>query len=357
MLFGVLLGSLAAYGASLNRGRPYWKPLPSAHLSAHQGCIGSSMRTLSVPILGDKWFDGAMRILLAGASGTIGTALTRQLEKNHEVVRLVRRTPRGPSEIRWNPEAGELDVAAVDQADAVINLSGAGIAGGLWTRSYKETLYSSRLMPTRTLVQAMRKADNPPEVFISQSASGYYGDRGDDVLTEASTSGDTLLADICRRWEAEALGAPASVRVVLSRTGIVMAKEGGALPNLLIPIRLFAGTSLGSGRQWWPWISLNDEVRALEFLLTAPLSGPVNLSAPAPATLDSLTLQLGRAFKRPVWFRVPGFILKAVIGQLGYELLLVSTRMEPRALSGAGFSFDESSPESLAQWVHHTVSS
>jgi uncharacterized protein (TIGR01777 family) len=296
-----------------------------------------------------------MRILLAGASGTIGTALTRQLEKNHEVTRLVRRSPKGPGEIRWNPSSGELDVAAVEQADAVINLSGAGIAGGLWTRSYKETLYSSRILPTRTLVQAMRKAKNPPEVFISQSASGYYGDRGEDVLTERSASGGTLLADICRRWEAEALAAPPSVRVVLARTGIVMAKGGGALPNLLIPIRLFAGTSLGSGRQWWPWISLDDEVRALEFLLTAPLSGPVNLSAPAPATLDAITLQLGRAFRRPVWFRVPAPVLTAVIGQLGFELLLVSARMEPRVLTAAGFTFDQSTPEALAQWVRSTV--
>jgi uncharacterized protein (TIGR01777 family) len=304
-----------------------------------------------------KWFDGGMRILLAGASGTIGTALVRQLEKNHEVTRLVRRAPRGAGEIRWDPARGELDVAAVEQADAVINLSGAGIAGGLWTRSYKETLYSSRIMPTRTLVQAMRQAARPPEVFISQSASGYYGDRGDEVLTEASSSGQTLLADICRRWEAEALRAPSSVRVVLPRTGIVMAREGGALPNLLIPIRAFVGTSLGSGRQWWPWISLNDEVRAIEFLLTANLSGPVNLSAPTPATLDTVTLQLGKAFQRPVWFRVPAFILKAAIGQLGYELLLVSTRMQPRALTAAGFAFDEPTPEALAAWVSRSVES
>ncbi|WP_104117452.1 TIGR01777 family oxidoreductase [Arthrobacter sp. B1805] len=296
-----------------------------------------------------------MRILLAGASGTIGTALTRQLDKNHDVRRLVRRSPRNSAEIRWNPSIGELDVAAVEWADAVINLSGAGIAGGLWTRSYKEALYSSRILPTRTLVQAMRQAQNPPAVFVSQSASGYYGDRGDEVLTEASASGQTLLADICRRWETEALRAPDSVRVVLARTGIVMAKGGGALPNLLTPMRFFAGTSLGPGNQWWPWISLDDEVRALEFLLTTPLVGPVNLSAPAPATLDAIMLQLSRAFHRPVWFRVPAFVLTAVIGQLGHELLLVSARMEPRALISAGFTFDQPTPESLARWVRRIV--
>ncbi|WP_434994648.1 TIGR01777 family oxidoreductase [Arthrobacter sp. Ld5] len=298
-----------------------------------------------------------MRILLAGASGTIGTALVRRLEPNHEVRRLVRRAPRGPQEIRWNPAAGDLDVDAVDWADAVINLSGAGIAGGLWTRSYKETLYSSRITATRTLVEAMGKSATPPTVFVSQSASGYYGDRGDDVLTESSSSGGTLLADICRRWEAEALRAPAGVRVVLARTGIVMSEAGGALPKLLIPIRFFAGTSLGSGRQWWPWISLDDEVRALEFLLTAPLSGPVNLSAPVPATLDTVTLQLGEAFHRPVWFRVPGALLKIAMGQLAYELLLISSRMEPRALTRAGFTFDQPTPEALAAWVHRTATS
>lgn len=295
-----------------------------------------------------------MRILIAGASGTIGTALTRQLEKHHQVRRLVRRAPKNAFEIQWDPSSGELDVSAVEAADAVINLSGAGIAGGLWTRSYRETLYASRVMPTRTLVEAMKRAKNPPEVFISQSASGFYGDRGDTVLSETADSGNTLLADICRRWEAEALRAPDSVRVVLPRTGIVLAKEAGALPALLTPIRLFAGTSLGTGRQWWPWITLNDEVRALEFLLTAPLAGPVNLSAPTPAMLDTIALQLGKAFDRPVWLRVPAFVLTTMIGQLAYELLLVSARLEPHALTRAGFTFDEPTPESMAQWVRRS---
>ncbi|MBG6224746.1 uncharacterized protein (TIGR01777 family) [Arthrobacter sp. CAN_A2] len=298
-----------------------------------------------------------MRILLAGASGTIGTALIRQLETTHEVRRLVRRAPKGPREVQWNPAAGALEVEAVDWADAVINLSGAGIAGGLWTRSYVETLYSSRITATRTLVEAMRKSANPPQVFISQSGSNYYGDRGDDVLTEGSASGDSLMADICRRWEAEALRAPDAVRVVLTRTGVVMAKEGGALPALLTPIRFFAGTSLGSGRQWWPWISLNDEVRAVEFLLTAPLSGPVNVNAPTPATVDAITLQLGEAFNRPVWFRVPGALLRLAMGQLATNLLLASVRMEPRALTRAGFTFDQPTPEALAAWVRRTMTS
>ena len=298
-----------------------------------------------------------MRILLAGASGTIGTALARQLETNHEVRRLVRRAPKGPQEVRWNPSAGDLDVDAVEWADAVINLSGAGIAGGLWTRSYIETLYSSRITATRTLVEAMRKAASPPTVFISQSGSNYYGDRGDEVLTEGSAPGDSLMADICRRWEAEALRAPDAVRVVLTRTGVVMAKQGGALPALLNPIRFFAGTSLGSGRQWWPWISLDDEVRAVEFLLTAPLSGPVNVNAPTPSTVDTITLQLGEAFHRPVWFRVPGVLLKVAMGQLATNLLLASVRMEPRALTRAGFTFDEPTPEALGAWVHHAVTS
>ncbi|WP_253908658.1 NAD-dependent epimerase/dehydratase family protein, partial [Arthrobacter sp. H41] len=180
-----------------------------------------------------------MRILIAGASGTIGTALVQQLRGTHDVHRLVRRKPSGPDETYWDPSRGEIDLSAIEEADAVVNLSGAGIAGRPWTRSYKEILYSSRLNPTRTLVDAMARAENPPAVFLSQSGSNYYGDRGDEILTESSASGNSVLADICRRWEAEAHLAPSSVRVVTSRTGIVMSTRGGALPKLLLPLRLY----------------------------------------------------------------------------------------------------------------------
>ena len=281
----------------------------------------------------------------------IGKALVSRLEGAHTVTRLVRRPPKGAGEAAWDPARGELEQSVMDQADAVINLSGTPIAGGLWTRSHKEALYSSRIRSTRTLVEAMRRADSPPKVFLSQSASGYYGNRGDEVLTESSGPGDTLLADVCRRWEAEAVRAPAPVRTVLTRTGIVMAREGGALPKLLLPLRMYAGGPLGSGRQWWPWITLTDEVRALEHLLTAEVEGPVNLCAPQPATLGTIIEELGNALHRPSRFRVPQKLLNLTLGQLADELLLVSARMDPKVLMGSGFTFDATTPADLADRV------
>lgn len=296
-----------------------------------------------------------MRILISGASGTIGKAFIKQLEPGkHQVKRLVRRTPSGPNEVQWDPVAGGLDPAIMDATDAVVNLSGAGIAGAPWTRSYKETLYSSRLTSTRTLVESMRRADSPPNIFLSQSASGYYGDRGSEVLPESAASGDLLLSDICRRWEAEALRAPSSVRTVLMRTGVVMSTSGGALPKLLIPLRFFVGGPLGSGNQWWPWVTLDDQVRAMAFLLEAEVSGPVNISSPSPATLTDLTEALGAALNRPTRFRVPEWVLTAVLGQLAKELLLPSARLDPTVLKNAGFEFRHSSLDDLGRWVRES---
>ncbi len=292
-----------------------------------------------------------MHILIAGASGLIGKALQSRLRDNHSVTRLVRRAPAGPDEVAWDPARGELDPSVMDQADAVINLSGTSIAGGLWTRSHKESLYSSRIRSTRTLVEAMRRAGSPPAVFLSQSASGYYGNRGDEVLTEASGSGDLFLSDVCRRWEAEAVRAPDGVRTVLTRTGIVMSRKGGALPKLLLPMRLYAGGPLGSGQQWWPWITMTDEVRAMEHLLTAEVEGPVNLCAPQPERLQVLLKELGRALHRPTRFRVPQKVLTVVMGQLADELLLVSARMDPKVLTASGFRFEAVTAADLAEQV------
>lgn len=296
-----------------------------------------------------------MRILISGASGTIGKAFMQQLAPGpHVVTRLVRRAPSGPDEIQWDPTAGGLDPAIMDATDAVVNLSGAGIAGAPWTRGYKETLYSSRLTATRTLVDSMQRAESPPAVFLSQSASGYYGDRGSELLPESAASGDLLLSDICRRWEAEALRAPASVRTVLMRTGVVMSTKGGALPKLLIPLRLFVGGPLGSGKQWWPWVTLNDQARAMAFLLEAEVSGPVNIASPSPATVTELTEALGAALNRPTRFRVPEWLLTAVLGQLARELLLPSARLDPTVLRDAGFEFRQDSLDDLVQWVRES---
>ncbi|MHA7295030.1 TIGR01777 family oxidoreductase [Arthrobacter sp. HLT1-21] len=293
-----------------------------------------------------------MRILISGASGTIGKAFVKQLNPGtHQVKRLVRRTPSGPDEIQWDPTSGRLDPAIMDATDAVVNLSGAGIAGAPWTRGYKETLYSSRLTATRTLVDSMRRAAAPPATFLSQSASGFYGDRGSEVLPESAESGELLLSDICRRWEAEALRAPSSVRTVLMRTGVVMSASGGALPKLLLPLKFFVGGPLGSGDQWWPWVTLDDQVRAMAFLLDAEVSGPVNISSPSPATVTDLTVALGAALNRPTRLRVPEWVLTTVLGQLARELLLPSARLDPTVLKRAGFEFRHESLDDLARWV------
>ncbi|MHA7154971.1 TIGR01777 family oxidoreductase [Arthrobacter sp. TMN-50] len=296
-----------------------------------------------------------MKILISGASGTIGKAFIKQLDQGtYQVKRLVRRTPSRPDEIQWDPTGGELDPAIMDNTDAVVNLSGAGIAGAPWTRGYKETLYSSRLTATRTLVDSMRCAVSPPTVFLSQSASGYYGDRGSEVLPESAESGGLLLSDICRRWEAEALRAPSSVRTVLMRTGVVMSPTGGALPKLLLPLKFFVGGPLGSGAQWWPWVTLDDQVRAMAFLLESEVRGPVNISSPSPATVTDLTNALGTALNRPTRFRVPERVLTTVLGQLARELLLPSARLDPTVLKQAGFEFRHESLDDLARWVRES---
>lgn len=293
-----------------------------------------------------------MRILLAGASGLIGTALTRRLkESGHQTRRLVRRPARGEDERQWDPAAQELDPGHLDGVDALINLSGAGIANRPWTRTHIERLYASRLNSTNTLVVAMNSAPRPPTIFVSQSVSGYYGDCGDNILTEASPSGSLIVSDIARKWEVAAQAAPAGTRVVTPRTGIVLSPHGGAAGKLLMPIRVGAGGPLGSGRQWWPWISLPDETRALEFVLTAELEGPVNLCAPDPARVSRLVGRLAAALGKPSKLRVPEAVLTMALGRLAKELLLPSARMDPGKLLAAGFTFDQPTVDDAVAWI------
>lgn len=281
-----------------------------------------------------------MKIILAGSSGPIGQALVHRLRsRQHTVQRLVRRSPRGEGELQWNPSEGVLDPALIDGADAVINLAGANIGQRLWTRSRIELLYSSRLTAVRTLVGAMERCSAPPRVFLSQSASGYYGDRGDEPLPESAGPGSNLLADLCTKWEQAALLAPDATRVCVTRSSLVFSVAGGALPLMLLPLRLGFGGPLGSGRQWLPWISLEDEVRAFEFLLDSNLAGPVNLAAPGAATMEEVMAGLGAALHRPSRLRVPAAVLEAGLGELARELLLASARLVPERLTAAGFSF------------------
>jgi uncharacterized protein len=234
-----------------------------------------------------------MRIVISGASGFIGTALTERLvRKGHDVVRLVRRPPSGSGEARWDPATGQLDEAVLDGADAVVNLSGAGIGDRRWTKTRVREIIDSRLRTTKTLTAAMARLGTPPGTFLSQSASGYYGSSRPGMLREDAGPGKGMLATLCVDWEGAAHTAPGSVRVVTPRTGVVLSPDGGALGPLLPLMRWGVGGPLGNGRQYWPWISLVDEVSAFEYLLDSPLEGPVNVCAPESADVNAIVAQL-----------------------------------------------------------------
>lgn len=293
-----------------------------------------------------------MRIVIAGASGLLGTHMSRIFqEAGHDVVRLVRRKPAGPAEIEWDPAAGRLDFTALEGVGAVVNLSGAGIGDRPWTRGRVAELFSSRIGPTRTLVQAMHRMDSPPPVFLSQSGSGYYGDGGNTVLRETSPPGTGTLARICLEWEAAAAAAPEGVRVVTPRTGVVLSRSGGALGRLLPLLKAGVGGPLGHGRQYWPWVTLPDVSAAFLFLLTAPVHGPANLCAPEQADVNTLVRALGRALHRPAALRVPAPVLRLLLRDLAEELLLASQRMEPGVLTGQGFVWQHPDVASAAAWV------
>jgi len=280
----------------------------------------------------------SLNVLVAGASGFIGTELVRQLEADgHTVVRLTRGEAKG-GEHRWNPATGQIDLQLVEDADAVISLGGTSIARIPWTPSYVRGLQSSRVRVTKTLVDAMHAVANPPEVFLSASAVGYYGDRPGETLTEESPKGEGILPDIVERWEAEALAAPGQTRVVRFRTGLVVG-EGGAFGPIGLLTRFGLGSRIGTGQQYWPWISLYDEAAAIRHLLTSELTGAVDLEGPVPATSEYITKRLAKAMHRWHPFVIPEFVISSVMGAAGRELLLPSTRIIPRRLLDDGFVF------------------
>lgn len=282
----------------------------------------------------------------------IGTSMSATFRNaGHDVVALVRREPATAAEVRWDPAAGTLDPRVLEGVDAVVNLSGAGIGDRPWTRKRVEELFSSRLGPTRTLVGAMQQLDSPPPVFLSQSGANYYGDAGNTVLREDAPAGSGTLARICVEWEQAAAMAPAGVRVVTTRTGVVLSRSGGALGRLLPLLRLGIGGPFGDGRQFWPWISLPDVSRAFLFLLESEVSGPVNLSAPEQADVNEIVAALARALHRPAALRVPAPVLRLVMRDLARELLLSSQRMEPAVLSTAGFTWQHPNLAQAAAWV------
>ncbi|MFI8945688.1 TIGR01777 family oxidoreductase [Streptomyces sp. NPDC053750] len=284
---------------------------------------------------------GRSRIAVAGASGVIGSALVRSLTADgHEVVRLVRRTPRGADEVRWDPEGGRVDAAGLDGCDAVVNLAGAGVGDRRWTDAYKTRIRSSRVHGTTALAEAVASLERPPRVFVNGSAIGFYGETGDRAVDETAPAGEGFLPSLCLEWEAAAAPArEAGVRTVFARTGLVVARGGGAWGRLFPLFRAGLGGRLGDGSQYWSFVALHDEVAAIRHLLDREdLSGPFNVTAPNPLTNREITAAMGRVLHRPALFAVPAPVLRVVLGDMAGDVL-GSARVLPTRLLESGFRF------------------
>ena len=290
-----------------------------------------------------------MRILVSGSTGFLGTALVETLEgQGHSIARLVRPGTSQKSaagvraeSVSWDPVAGQFDAAGAEGADALIHLAGASIAGGRWNASRKNLLRTSRIDATRHLIGALAKLQRPPRVIVAASAIGYYGNRGDETLTEASAPGNDFLAGACREWEAEAArGAEFGARVVSLRFGIILAAHGGALPRMAMPFKFGAGGRLGDGRQWMSWLTLRETISIIQFALaTSGLTGPVNAVAPNPVRNSEFTSILAKTLHRPALFPAPAFALRLALGEMADALLLVSQKVMPSKLADSGYPF------------------
>lgn len=296
-----------------------------------------------------------MRVLITGASGLIGTALQQSLEADGvSVSTLVRRQPSSEQEIQWDPANGALDPSDVEGFDAVVHLAGAGIGDKRWSEARKHEILDSRVAGTRLLSERLAAATAKPRVFVSSSAIGYYGDRAEPV-TEQDGPADPpdFLASVCIAWESATEAAVAAgIRTPLIRTGLVLSANGGALQKLLLPFRLGIGGRLSSGKSWWSWISIDDHVRAIRHLIDSDVSGPVNLTAPEPATNAEVTKALGKVLRRPTLFPVPRFVLELILGkELAAALLFTSARVLPARLEDSGFEFEHRDVESALRGV------
>jgi uncharacterized protein (TIGR01777 family) len=291
--------------------------------------------------MSDSPLSPGSRIVIAGASGLIGSALARSLSaEGHEVVRLVRREPRSPDEIRWDPQRQRIDAVGLIGCAAVVNLAGAPVAGRPWTRAYKRMIRDSRVLGTATLAEAVASLDEPPRVFVNGSAIGFYGDTDGRAVDESAPPGDGFLPSVCVEWEeATAPAQEAGVRTVLPRTGLVVAREGGAWARLIPLFKAGAGGRMGNGRQYWSYIALHDEVAAIRHLIdTESLSGPVNLTAPDPLTNGEITEAMGRVLHRPTLLTAPAPLLRLALGDMA-EDILGSQRVLPTRLLESGFTF------------------
>ncbi len=291
-----------------------------------------------------------MKIIISGASGLVGTALTKDLRtEGHTVLHLVRTGGQiSPTQIRWDPLSAQVDVSALEGADVVVHLSGASIADGRWTPARKEILRSSRLDSTRVLVDSLARLHQKPRVFVSASAVGYYGNRGDEILTESSAPGNDFLSLLARDWEAEAIRAAQSgMRTVILRFGVILSPQGGALPEMIRPFRFGAGGPLGSGRQWMSWIALDDVLSIIRSSISnSEMSGAVNVVAPNPVRNSDFAHIVGRILHRPSLLPAPPFMLRLALGEMADALLLASQRAVPERLlqSGQPFKFAEIEP-------------
>ena len=283
-----------------------------------------------------------MRIVVAGGTGFLGSALVSACRSDGDEVAVLTRRARGAGDVQWAPSAGGAALVQVlDGVDAVVNLAGEGIADRRWTTSRKQAILESRVTPTRAIAEAVRACATPPQVFLSASGVGFYGTRGDEPVTERSSQGTDFLADVCSAWEHEADRAEPHARVIVLRTGLVLARDGGALPRMALPFRFFAGGTLGSGRQYLPWIHLTDWVEMVRWAMrNDAVRGAVNLSAPAPVTNAEFTRALGRAMHRPTLVPAPAFALRMMLGrEMADSLLLGGQRAIPEKAQQLGYRF------------------